>query len=482
MSNKESTADQEEAVYQQMKLGPSTDPRLNGLIDPTTGKPLYPRKLFELMARNYDSWLQMLNTKKFSDDEGYLPFPQEDNGGKPIFSYSLLEALEKANTDFAERLNTTESVKEGSGNGPSSKSPSNSDEKIVHVDYASDHLLYGKPPQANDNNRIPPESLLKDAEISYLRNRISDMIKQDIINGNGGREGFNLFDTKDEEGLHEGNCGYCDRDEEIGDQDDYDLEEIDEDDDFLYDYQPTTHHIEVELNTSPNCYVHGTEGCNCPMYDDELENSEDGPSCEFTFEYDYNGKLVPTYSNVEEKLRLMNLQSELKAAAAAASAVGSSRLPAMIEPIEEENQKKSKNKKKKKKKTQQQLQIQQQEIINNKSNSSMIPQPIDDTQNGSSGATVIKLGPYCCLFCEYEAFYGTKPRQLIKSYELKLKKEMQRRQEIRRKLENAKLKALKKQQEMRQKQVQQLDHEALKDSRDNSESVTNEGTTARQSE
>lgn len=451
MSSKEITVDQEDGELQQIKLGPNMDPRLKAIIDPATGKPLlYPRKLFEMMARNYDSWLQVLNNKKFSEEEGFLPFPKEENGGQPIFSYSLLEALEKANSDFAERLNSPETL-EGVKSDIELEDKEVNDDKGIDQSKrkaASDQVAH---PQTSGS--IPPESLLKEAEISYLRNRISDMIKQDLMNGNG-REGFNLYDTKDEEGLHEGNCGFCDHDDHA--QDDYDIEEVD-DDDFLYDYQPT-HHIEVELNTAPTCDVHGNEECDCPIYDDGLDDSQDGPSCEFTFEYDYNGKLVPTYSNVEEKLRLMNLQSELKAAAAAA-AVGSTRLPAVIEPVEEDGHKKNKKKKKKKK----------------KQDSTIMPVPSE--AGAVPTATIIKLGPYCCLFCEYEAFYGTKPRQLIKSYELKLKKELQRRQEIRRKLENAKLKALKKQQEMRQKQVQQLGQEAVKPFEETKdvESVANHG-------
>ena len=86
-------------------------------------------------------------------------------------------------------------------------------------------------------------------------------------------QGFSLYDTKDEEGLHAGNsdmcscCGDCNEyefeyegNEYDYDQDDYDLEEItrDNDDDgkgysrgFSYTIPPT-HHIEVELNTVPN--------------------------------------------------------------------------------------------------------------------------------------------------------------------------------------------------------------------------------------
>ena len=163
-----------------------------------------------------------------------------------------------------------------------------------------------------------------------------------------------MYDTKDEEGLHAGNsdmcscCGDCNEyefeyegNEYDYDQDDYDLEEItrDNDDDgkgysrgFSYTIPPT-HHIEVELNAVPECDIHGSEGyCDCPIFDARIERGnavliaeqmerkeyEGGimvkmkvmVRLEFMFEYDHTGKLIPTYNNVAEKLREMELNGD----------------------------------------------------------------------------------------------------------------------------------------------------------------------------
>lgn len=71
---------------------------------------LDPQLLFELVSKHYDTWLNAIG-KQFEDDENFLPFPNEDlptirrdESQQPIFNYSLLEALEKASSEFARDL------------------------------------------------------------------------------------------------------------------------------------------------------------------------------------------------------------------------------------------------------------------------------------------------------------------------------------------------------------------------------------------
>lgn len=250
------------------------------------------------------------------------------------------------------------------------------------------------------------------------------------------REGFSLYDTHDEEGLHDGNADEEAIDGEIGgaySQDDYDIDEIS--DSMYHEYHPT-HHIEVELNTEDGSTAGRT------VFNNNYDFEDDGgPSCEFTFEYDHNGKLVPTHNNVEEKLRLMLLQNRMRN-------------------IEEP--KMSKSQKKKKKKKEKQLQQQQQQLLQLLPLQSQQPKDVQLQSQyqgqdvGRHQALVLQVNSSCCLFCEYETIYGSRPKQMIKWYEQKMRREEVKRAEIRKKLENAKLKALKKQRELRQRQQQQL--------------------------
>lgn len=368
---------------------------------------LDPQRLFELVSKNYSTWLQVMN-KEFPDEDDYLPFPSEDGGKKsqPIFNYSLLEALEKASLDFSDRINKLEETEQVPEIGSSSSSREHSK---MQQEYA--------------------QSLLQEPEINFLRNKISELVS----NGGSGhgkrslnsfpqQEGFSLYDTRDEEGLHEGNT------DQYYDQDDYDLDEINDYEDindrknFLYDYPPS-HHIEVELNTVPECPEHGMDGCDCELYTDHPagQYDDEGPSCEFTFEYDRNGKLVPTYSNVEEKLRLMSLQSQMTG-----QNNESLRLPSISELDIGGAGVKAKKKKNKKKKGK---------------------GLVDTLADESSHAD------HSCLFCQYEMVYGEKPVQMMKWYDQRVRKDEQRRQDIKRKLETAKLNALKKQRELRNRQI-----------------------------
>lgn len=332
------------------------------LMSPTTGstpydgqpgrlpRRVYPQKFSDLVAKNYNLWLQVAGRqfREGQDDEAnFLPLPKEDGKAEPIFNYSLLDALEKVSLDFSDRINKLEET-----------------EQVPEIKALEKEQREEEGALRDRFNR----GLLKDTELEFLRNRIGELVMKNRQMEQQ-REGFSLYDTRDEEGLHEGNTDACYDDY---DEDDYDLEEIGS------DYQPT-HHIEVELNTAPECIEHGTDGCDCPMENRKQVRyttghiDEEGPSCEFTFEYDGNGTLVPTDNNIVEKLRMMNVKGE------------------------------EKKKKKKKKK------------------------PKDKIPNGN-----------CCLLCEYEAVYGVKPRQMIKWYDQRELKEVQRRVEIKRKLENAK--------------------------------------------
>ncbi|RCK56462.1 hypothetical protein Cantr_05790 [Candida viswanathii] len=261
------------------------------------GTGLSPKQLFELVSKNYENWLQAM-AKQFENDvndHNYSPFPNEDadsqqlanDKSNPIFNYSLLEALDAASNDMNEQLREATS-------SSSNSTAKSSDGKRRILDPST-------------------HTLLNEREIDFLRHKITQIIQHN----NETSEGFNLYDTKDEEGLHEGNCGCCVGEEGDYDQDDYDLEEINGDENYAYDIPPT-HHIEVELNAAPDCPIHGPEGCDCPIFSrhghdhsgvdgEEYEDDEDSyaPSCEFMFEYDLSGKLIPTYNNVAEKLREM---------------------------------------------------------------------------------------------------------------------------------------------------------------------------------
>lgn len=349
---------------------------------------LDPKMLFELVSKNYETWLHAMS-RQLQEEENFLPFPaaegSEDTEG---LNYSLLEALEKASDDFSTKINKL-------------------DDDAMFSEIQDQIKKRALPPKQTNDTTFP---LLKQSEINFLRDKITQMINQNEFNIDGSAKyhpappplnGFSLYDTCDEEGLHEGNTdAYYDD----ADQDDYDIEEITGDD------AHNTRHFEVELNGTTECEEHGF-GCDCAR----ASSLDDGPLCEFTFEYDSSGKLVPVYNNVEEKLRMMSLQDS-------------------VPPQIEDGDKKKKTKKKSKK----------------KSESSTLPLYADRQITIGSGK--------CCLFCEYEAIFGTKPRQMIKWYDNKMHRDTMRREEIKNKLANAKLRAIKKQRELRQRQMEAQGH------------------------
>lgn len=183
------------------------------------------------------------------------------------------------------------------------------------------------------------------------------------------------------------------------DQDEYDIEEISDDLHRRLDVEEgTEHHLELEIK--PQCDIHGSEYCECPVLDSDGEEFNDGASYNFTFEYDENGKLVPTYSDVEDKFLDQHLDNNT---------------PGKITEIT--GKKKSKKKKKKKK----------------------TKPPSFDPDSFSN-----------CLFCDYEAIFGEPPKQLLKLYNKKVADEEKKREHIRKKLQAAKQNAIKKQKEMRE--------------------------------
>ena len=440
-------------------------------IHKPTGLPLNsngeldPQSLFELVSKHYNSWLNAID-KQFEDDENFLPFPNENmpsisrseaNGSQqPIFDYSLLEALDKVSSelvrdqkiqDVTEEDRGVESGENGSLGGLSEKKMA--EIKKMEVIERIQRKYLAKREQEKKRQQLSQgqsqsqpyqralddsNSLLQESEINYLQDKIAQIFKSNNV-AMPKREGFSLYDTQDEEGLHEGNADSEFDGDDIEDvvdegQNDYDIGEIL--DSMYYDYHPT-HHIEVELNTENG------ENSSRTVFNNQYDYEDDGgPSCEFTFEYDPSGKLIPTHSNVEEKLRLMSLESRM-------------RIGKMLDQKEEEILNKiqpgssgagGSSKKKKKNK---------------------------NKNKGSANEQIEKPDPSCCLFCEYETIYGTRPRQMIKWYDHKMRQEEIRRDEIRKKLENAKLKALKKQRELRQRQHQQLQQQQQQQQHDQHE-------------
>lgn len=309
----------------------------NRLKSPTdTSLTVVPNRRYDKTSKQlFESWQHAMSRKIESGEDQFLPFPDDGENSKPIFSQDLMKFLEEA-----------------SGENGTFK------------------------------NGIRTDDLLKEADIDLLYKKLS------LIFTPGAKtqsKGFSLYDTKDEEGLHDGNTEYL-SDEDYNYQSDYDIDEVHDD---------LAHHIEVEVDQGMGCDSHDGN-CSCDDYDDK------GPSCEFTFEYDKNGKLIPTSNNVEEQLRLMQLQKQQLQIESQRPQAGG---------------KKKKNKKK------------------NKSGNA----------NNHQGCF--------CLFCEYQLIYGVEPRQMIKWYEQTVRKEENRRLEIKKKLEKVKSNVLKFQRENRE-QVQ----------------------------
>ncbi|GEQ69480.1 hypothetical protein JCM33374_g3152 [Metschnikowia sp. JCM 33374] len=173
---------------------------------------------------------------------------------------------------------------------------------------------------------VESQEFFSEQDLQFLRKRLDEIVSQNGIQLKDGEvdrllescvveakinQGFDPYGNEDEEGLHDGNSG--EQDEELPAQDDYNVEELQDEETFSYEYPTRHHHFEVELSDRP-------PGSGPP--------DDNEASCEFTFEYDRDGKLIPTSNNIEEKLRLMNLQSQitneaLSSASASAMAIAS---------------------------------------------------------------------------------------------------------------------------------------------------------------
>ncbi|GBL49371.1 hypothetical_protein [Candidozyma auris] len=337
--------------------------------------------------------------------DGALTELHQQHGKPEQESQRTLDTQRKLEFITMVRRNMENRKMKESGNSNGGYSPFPTEENPLKMGFGADEIKLirkemeelikkiGLREMLNDRTEGDEEKMLRGDEIMKLQRKIAEAEAEQ----NSAQEGFSLYGTKDEEGLHAGNgdCGYEDDEYDDAEQDDYDIGELQGDAEFSYEYGPT-HHIEVELSDGPV----GEGG-----------NRDDEASCEFTFEYDQNGKLVPTYCNVEEQLRFMNLRDKTPNST-------------MVAPPTGEKTKKNKKKNKKKKKSQQDGQK---------------GQPVGNQRGGFDA----DLG---CLFCQYEAAFGVKPVHMMRWYDQKVMNEERHRQKVREKLERAKSKALKRQQ------------------------------------
>ncbi|CUM63915.1 uncharacterized protein PRCAT00001503001 [Priceomyces carsonii] len=369
-----------------------------------------PKRLISKVSKNYERWLQHINDQFERDERTKGSRDKNLTQGKisePIFDYSLLEELEKASNEFSNKLDLLKKL------DPEKVLPSNSSKNLAPDKTNIVSLKHKKAHHFSDKT-------LNHFEIEILRDKIYDMIKSENLGDNpvqrySTEDGFSLYGTKDEEGLYHENANSC----SDNDNDDNEVEP------HLGDRCPifpnSQHHIELELSSCA-CCDHSDSDHGSAHYGDDNDAIEgNGPSCDFTFEYDHKGNLISSYDNVEKNLRLLNIASNNEKSAKAEHSTPVQ----MRKPIDQglrRSDRKNKNKKKDK--------------IESKSYSGLF-QP-------------------CCLFCEYEAIFGSKPRQLIKIYDAKIKKEQKRRNEFKMKLDHSKRKALE-----RQRRLKELDEHHL---------------------
>lgn len=447
----------------------------------TTSDPaLDPKAIFESVSKNYEAWQAAMGIPSKLKD-GFLPFPNEDDDMdmiqdpelRPILNYSLLEALGKASTEHSENASEGYTANQDALRSGNEIKPS-----------------------------LPEKSLLKDSELEFLREKISNMLTSNDILDNplrlhkqlglrdlasfpanskafpsapGSSRGFTLYGTNDEEGLHGGNSNqHIDDgiDEGIDDnssegstgaqEGEWALSEPEAEQTYRYEYG--THHIEVEVNSIPECETHAPEPCECVTFVSGKDHDKDDeePSCEFTFEYVPSGELVPIHNNVEEKLREMAVLSRSGSGAGKPAVTDANLDNATTSfPGSTKKKNKKKNKKKSKKKNAEPDEIAAGDLQNSSLKNEC---PAPSASRASAPVTALPAprkplpvfgDPNCCLLCEYELIFGSKPRQLIKWYDQRMKWELEKREEIKRKLEHTKLRALRKQRELRQKQLQQ---------------------------
>lgn len=239
--------------------------------------------------------------------------------------------------------------------------------------------------------------VMNESDMDFLNLKLAELLSFARQEKDGG--GFSLYGTEDEEGLH---------DEHPDDQDDYDVLELDGD--------VHTHHIEVEVNDGP-------------LRRGPIDPNE--PSCEFTFEYDRNGKLIQTFNNIEEKLGMLNS------------------MPLAAQNLADANGKKKSKKKKKRK-----------------------AEASGAGGASSGGSSGHGLDPQCCLFCQYEHYFGQPPTHMMRWHDMKMNKEEKRRQHIKEKLANIKLMAIQRQYERTKEHEHDHDHRDEDSNQDTTESQT----------
>ncbi|CCE86591.1 Piso0_005088 [Millerozyma farinosa CBS 7064] len=391
------------------------------------------RKLIEIIS-SYRNWHESRNSNGNVMVKPSVSERERSGSSRTAIDYVVLKALEEMTHDLSagvkaghraplDRSNGTEPLSSGR---PRTSSHSSSRSSGLSMDLM--------------------DSFLNESEIEHLRSKITEVLNTGQIKTSGNKSGQAASSSLEESDLGRAYEDLSPLD--FDGQDDYDLDEIDEN--FQYQY-PATRHIEVELNTeNEHTTVHLDRAGNIiPVppegsgrrADEDLET----PSCEFTFEYDSSGKLVPVYSNVEQKLREMYLQrnaSRHGGGAAHELDDGDSGLLESETDSHSNPQQSSKKKKKKKKKKGR--------------NTSTNPEATEpDAPHRAPRPTTPSAG--YCLLCEYELIFGSKPHQMMKWYDKRVLQEEQKRTEIKRKLERAKSRALKKQKELRQMQSRKHD-------------------------
>lgn len=390
------------------------------------------RKLIEIIS-SYRNWHESRNSNGNVMVKPSASERERSGSSRTAIDYVVLKALEEMTHDLSA------GVKAGH------RSPSD-------ISNGTEALSSGRRTSSHSSSRSGGlsmdlmDSFLNESEIEHLRLKITEVLNTGQIKTNGKKSGHAKSSSL--EGSDLGRAYEDLSPLDFDGQDDYDLDEIDEN--FQYQY-PATRHIEVELNTEDeHTTVHLDHAGNIiPVppegsgrrTDEDLET----PSCEFTFEYDLSGKLVPVYSNVEQKLREMYLQrsaSRHRGGATHELNDGDSILLESETDSHSNSQQSLKKKKKKKKKKGR--------------NTSANPDATEPETPGRAPRPSTPSAGYC-LLCEYELIFGSKPHQMMKWYDKRVLQEEQKRTEIKRKLERAKLRALKKQKELRQMQSRKHD-------------------------
>ncbi|KAI5958026.1 hypothetical protein KGF57_002834 [Candida theae] len=375
-----------------------------------------PAQLFNLFSKNYESLSQAM-AKQFEDEENFSPFPSEDDTNtqsNPIFNYNLLEALESASIQTGEKV---KEVTNGNGQRSFSTAPSQNGASTKPTTHAKRKII------------CPPQSLLNDSEIDFIRNKIAQVIKQN--EGGNLPRSLNFFDAGDGFALHSEDSnktsnGFNNRG----------------------NHNQTS--IEIEFSPIPECKVHGVEDCDCPIFDEEYvsshpssrglnssrdsegrDSNDDGPSCEFTFEYDSKGRLLPMGNNIEDKLSLMDseagklkeLQEEFEAIIAEEN--GSRPKSAVKEQSDKTHRPRSisskstqQNKNRVKRRLKREITDpldDLKEFVKEETQKKLEKRRLLCNRQSSSSRNFYGLIPKddCCLLCQYEAVFGIKPRYLV---------------------------------------------------------------------